>query len=234
MGVAAQDFSGDGRPDLFITNSRSQGHAAFRTTNRSPFADVQGDFAPAVGTNGTGWGVTWVDLANNGRQGLVLANGAIPVTNLKMDAAPIQVVENMGGGRFADASAAVGMRPGPLVNGRGVAAADYDNDGRVDIAINSIGGKLVLLHNTGASGHWLEVSLARFAPGAVVTAVLPDGTRLVRQIEAGSSYLSSEDPRAHFGLGDATKVKQLIVRWPSGKVTRRTNVAADQILSVRL
>jgi hypothetical protein len=233
MGVAAQDFSGDGRPDLFITNSRSQGHAAFRTTNRSAFADVQADFAPAVGTNGTGWGVTWVDLANNGRQGLVLANGAIPVTNLKIDAAPIQVVENMGGGRFADASAAVGMRPGPLVNGRGVAAADYDNDGRVDIAINSIGGKLVLLHNTGASGHWLEVSLARFAPDAVVAAVLPDGSRQVRQIEAGSSYLSSEDPRAHFGLGKATKLKELIVRWPDGEVTRRANVAADQILSVR-
>jgi hypothetical protein len=142
-------------------------------------------------------------------------------------------VENMGGGRFADASAAVGLRPGPLVNGRGVAAADYDNDGRVDVAVNSIGGKLVLLHNTGASGHWLEVSLARFAPGAVVTAVLPDGSRQVRQIEAGSSYLSSEDPRAHFGLGKATKLKELIVRWPDGEVTRRANVAADQILSVR-
>ena len=158
MGVAAQDYSGDGRADLFVTNSRSQGHAAFRTTNRSAFSDVQGAFAPAVGTNGTGWGVSWVDLANNGREDLVLANGAIPVTNLKKDAAPIQVVRNMGGGRFADASAAVGLRPGPLVNGRGVAAADYDNDGRVDIAVNSIGGKLVLLHNTGGRGHWLEVT----------------------------------------------------------------------------
>jgi Na+-translocating ferredoxin:NAD+ oxidoreductase RnfD subunit len=232
MGVAAQDYSGDGRADLFITNSRSQGHAAFRTTNRSVFSDVQGAFAPAVGTNGTGWGVSWVDLANNGRQDLVLANGAIPVTDLKTDAAPIQVVRNMGGGRFADASAAAGLRPGPLVNGRGVAAADYDNDGRVDLAVNSIGGKLILLHNTGASGHWLEVSLTKFAPGAVVTAVLPDGSRQVRQIEAGSSYLSSEDQRVHFGLGNATKLKQLNVRWPGGKVTRGTNVAADQILSV--
>ena len=70
----------------------------------------------------------------------------------------------MGGGRFADASAAVGLKPGPLVNGRGVAAADYDNDGRVDVAVNSIGGKLILLHNTGASGHWLEVSLASSRP----------------------------------------------------------------------
>jgi Na+-translocating ferredoxin:NAD+ oxidoreductase RnfD subunit len=233
MGIAAQDYSGDGRPDVFVTNNRGQGHAAFRSTTRPAFADAQDVFGPALGATGAGWGASWIDLANNGRQDLVLANGAIPVVHLDRDAAPIQVLENLGAGRFADASAAVGLSAGPLVNGRGLAAADYDNDGRVDVAINSIGGKLILLHNTGASGHWLEVSLARFAPGAVVTALLPDGRRLVRQVQAGSSYLSSEDPRVHFGLGKATRVKQLIVRWPGGKVTRRTGVAADQILSVR-
>ena len=232
MGIAAQDFNGDGRPDLFVTNSRTQGHAAFRTTTGTLFANARRVFARALGTSGTGWGDSWIDLANNGREDLVLANGAIPVTNLKKDAAPIQVVENLGGGRFADASAAVGLRPGPLVNGRGLAAADYDNDGRVDIAVNSIGGKLILLHNTGASGHWLEVALARFVPGALVTAVLPDGSRLVREVQAGGSYLSSEDPRVHFGLGKAATVKELIVRWPGGRVTRRQDVAADRILTV--
>jgi Na+-translocating ferredoxin:NAD+ oxidoreductase RnfD subunit len=232
MGIAAQDYSGDGRPDLFVTNSRSQGHAAFRTTNGPAFADAQEAFAPAVGRNDTGWGVSWVDLANNGRQDLVLANGAIPVTNVKKDARPIQALENMGGGRFADASAAAGLDAAPLVNGRGVAAADYDNDGRMDIAVNTIGGKLILLHNTGATGHWLGVSLAPLAPGALVTAVLPDGRRLVREVEVGSSYLSSEDPRVHFGLGTATRLKELIVRWPDGKVTRRTGVGADRILTL--
>jgi hypothetical protein len=231
MGVAAQDYSGDGRPDVFVTNSRGEGHAAFRSTDTATFANVRGLFERAIGTNGTGWGDSWIDLANDGRLDLVVANGAVPVTSLKKDAGSIKILENTGSG-FADASAAVGLRPGPLVNGRGVAAADYDNDGRVDIAINSIGGPLVLLHNTGASGHWLEVSLARFAPGAVVSAVLPDGTRLVREIQAGSSYLSSEDPRAHFGLGKATSLKELLVRWPGGRVTRQTNVAADQILTV--
>jgi hypothetical protein len=126
----------------------------------------------------------------------------------------------------------VGLHPGPLVNGRGVAAADYDNDGRMDIAVNSIGGRLILLHNTGATGHWLEVSLAKFTPGALVTAVLPDGTRLVREVRAGSSYLSSEDPRAHFGLGKATQVKELIVRWPDGKVTQQRDIAADRIVTI--
>ena len=233
MGVAAQDYSGDGRPDVFVTNNRGQGHAAFRTTNRAAFANARHVFAPALGETGAGWGASWVDLANNGREDLVLANGAIPVTNLKKGAAPLQVLENRGGGHFADATAAVGLRPGPVVNGRGVAAADYDNDGRVDIAVNSIGGKLILLHNTGGSGHWLEVSLARFAPAAVVTAVLPDGRRLVRAVQAGSSYLSSEDPRVHFGLGEATKVKELIVRWSGDKVTRQHDVAADGIVTVK-
>ena len=117
-------------------------------------------------------------------------------------------------GEFAAATTTVGLGRVPRVNGRGLAAADFDNDGRVDIAVNSIGGKLVLLRNTGAKGNWLEVALPRFAPGAVVTAVLPDGRRLVQELHAGSSYLSSEDPRAHFGLGKATRVDELTVRYP--------------------
>jgi hypothetical protein len=75
------------------------------------------------------------------------------------------------------------------------------------------------------------VKLPRFAPGAVVTAVLPDGRRLVREVLAGSSYLSSDDPRVHFGLGGATKVAKLIVRYPGGKTTRLDGVAADRIVS---
>ena len=231
MGVAAQDYSGDGRPDIFVTNSRGQGHAAFQATAGSAFTNVRSVFAPAVGPDATGWGDTWVDLSNDGALDLVLANGAIPVTNLTKDAAPLQILGNVKG-RFAGVGPTVGLHPGPLVNGRGVAAADYDNDGRMDIAVNSIGGKLILLHNTGPSGHWLEVSLAKFAPGALVTAVLPDGTRIVHEVQAGSSYLSSEDPRVHFGLGDATAVKQLIVRWPDGKITQQRDVAADRIVTV--
>jgi hypothetical protein len=231
MGVAAQDYSGDGWPDLFVTNSRGQGHAAFRTDGLR-FTSAKPAFARAIGAQATGWGDSFVDLANDGRLDLVLANGAIPVQNVRKDAAPLQVLRNLGGGRFADESRAVGLNPGPVVDGRGLAAADYDNDGRVDIAVNSIGGRLVLLHNTGSNGNWLEVGLSRFAPGAVVTAILPDGRRLVREVQAGSSYLSSEDPRVHFGLGGATSVRVLTVRWPNGKVTRQRDIAADRIVTV--
>jgi Na+-translocating ferredoxin:NAD+ oxidoreductase RnfD subunit len=231
MGIAEGDFSGDGRPDLFVTNSRAQGHAAFRSRGTA-FTNAQPLFATAFGTNGTGWGDSWVDLNNDGKLDLVVANGAIPITNLKKDAGPIQVLENVHGG-FVDAGALVGANRLPRVNGRGVSAADFDNDGHVDLAVSSIGGKLILLRGTGGSGHWLEVALPRFAPDVVVTATLPGGRRLVREVHAGSSYLSSEDPRVHFGLGPATRVRELTVRYPGGRTTRLADVAADRIVSAR-
>ena len=228
MGIAGADFSGDGRPDLFVTNSRGQTHAAFRNLG-GVYADARPALAGAFGTNFTGWGDSWVDLNNDGSLDLVLANGDIPVRNLAKDAGRIQVLGNAGG-RFVDVGDLLGVQSLPRTNGRGVAAADFDNDGHVDLAVNSVGGRLILLRSTGGAAHWLEVKLPRFAPGAIVTAVLPDGRRLVREVQAGSSYLSSEDPRVHFGLGSATRVRELVVRYPDGHATRLRNVPADRIL----
>jgi len=239
MGIAEQDYSADGRPDIFVSNSRGQTHGIFRSDARagSPaFTSAQPAFAPAFGTNFTGWGVSWADLDLDGNLDLVLANGAIPVTNVARDAGPVQVLENLASqgrpGVFADASQVVGLAKAPRVNGRGLAAADFDNNGTVDVAINTIGGQLVLLRNSGETGHWLEVALGGFHPGAVVTAVLPDGRRLVREAQAGSSYLSSEDPRVHFGLGRATRLARLTVGYPDGSVRTLTNIRADRILHV--
>jgi hypothetical protein len=242
MGVAAGDFNGDGRTDLFISNSRGQGHAVYAGQQPLPsgssFTDVRTAFEPAFGKTFSGWGASWVDLDLDGNLDLVLTNGGIPVSSLARDAQPIQVLENMGAPpgsvpRFTDGTALVGGYDLPRVVGRGLTTADFNNDGRMDIAINTIGGKLELLRPTGAVGHWLAVRLARSSPGAVVTAVLPDGRRLVREVQAGSSYQSSEDPRVHFGLGAATTVSQLTIRYPDGRIVERNDVPADRIVLVR-
>jgi hypothetical protein len=240
MGIAAADYSEDGRPDLFVTNSHKQLHAVFRSEptidGKPAFSDARSDIATAFDTNLAGWGSSWVDLDNDGNLDLVVANGAIPVERVAKSAEPVQAFENLTRhghpGQFASASSTVGLDAAPRVNGRGLAAADFDNDGNVDIAVNTINGKLVLLRNTGAKNNWLEVGLNRFAPGAVITAVLPDGRRLVQELHAGSSYLSSEDPRAHFGLGHTKAVRELIVRYPGGREAHLSNVAANQILTV--
>jgi len=237
MGIATADFSLDGRPDLFVTNSRNQLHAAYRSRpgDAGAFADARAMFSSVLGTSSTGWGAAWADLDLDGDLDLALANGAIPVMNLRRDAQRIQLVENRGGTNGNVEFALVAGTADTLRrNGRGLATADYDNDGDVDIAVNSIGGKLVLLRNDGQKrGHWLEVELGTSATGAVVAAVLPDGRQLVREVSAGSSYLSSEDPRVHFGLGDVSRVKELRIRFPGGGEARRIDVSADRLIAVK-
>jgi hypothetical protein len=239
MGIAEGDFDGDGIPDLFVTNARGQVHAAYRGRSSDlvdpSFVDVRAELGPTL-TGSTGWGVSWGDLDLDTDLDLLIVNGDVPVTDVAADAQPVQVFGNLTAqgtaGRFEDLGNVVGMRElGPLL-ARGSAAADYDNDGDLDVAINSIGGRLVLLESSGAAGNWLEVGLDAFAPGTLVTAVLPDGRKLVRESLAGSSYLSSEDPRLHFGLGTAGSVSELVVRWPGGQETIIADVAANQILTV--
>ena len=115
------------------------------------------------------------------------------------------MLQGLGGARFTNATGIIDPNGMPKIIGRGLAAADFANDGRMAVAINTIGGPLVLLQSTGPVGHWLEVSLKGFQAGAVLTATLPNGRRLVQELHVGSSYISSADPRAHFGLGSETK-----------------------------
>jgi hypothetical protein len=239
MGVAAGDYDGDGRPDLFVTNARSQAHAAYQSLppdeNEPSWIDVRAELGPSF-SGSTGWGVTWADFDLDTDLDLLVANGHVPVTDLAADAEVLQAFGNQLAqghpGSFADIGATTGLSGVDRRVYRGTAAADYDNDGDVDVAVATVGGRLVLLENEGTGANWLSVALEGFNPGAIVTVVLPDGRKLVRDALAGSSYLSSEDPRLHFGLGQATAVRRLIVRWPGGKETSLENVAANQLVVV--
>jgi Na+-translocating ferredoxin:NAD+ oxidoreductase RnfD subunit len=233
MGIAVDGAAGSPL-DLFVTNSRHEPSAAFSSTTSSSFANARPDFDPALGTGFAGWGDSFVDLANSGRPDLVLATGGIPVTNLDKDAGTVKVVAPLAGEQVTQYGVAPGVSPaGVRVNGRGLAAADVDNDGRMEIAVNSIGGKLLLLKPTGPAGHWLDVKLSRFSPGAVVTVDLGK-ERLSQEVRAGSSYLSSEDGRIHFGLGSAPRVERLTVRYPGGRDVVLHDLRADRIVNVTL
>jgi len=240
MGVASGDGNGDGRSDLVVTNQLTERHVLWwneSDRNGLSFDDARPSIGlPDLGEGSTGWGAVWADVDLDTDLDLFFAHGAIPIRDLAADAEPALLLENRSGAGsdpgFTDVSAAVGLeRLGPIL-ARGAAAADYDNDGDVDIALGTIGGDLVLLRNVGAGGHWIEVATQAPAPGARVTVTLDDGTRLVRELQAGSSYLSSEDPRAHFGLGSADRVAELTVRWPNGQVTTLADVGADQVVRV--
>ena len=241
MGIAAADYSGDGRTDLLVTNSHKQLHAVFRS-DASAGRRLRRSATPARISPGrstrrlAGWGASWVDLDLDGNLDLVLANGSIPVEGLKKSAEPVQVFENLTAhdrpGEFADATRAVGLAAAPRVIGRGLAAADYDNDGSMDFAVGSVGGKLMLLRNTGAKGNWLDRE-----DGAVRAGDDRDGGPAERTPARAGAEGGQQLPLLR-GSARALRarareaVSELIVRSPGGRERRLTDVKANQVLDL--
>jgi hypothetical protein len=235
MGVAVGDDTGDGLPDLFVANARDQGHAIYRGQDSDlvapSFVDVRRDVGIDL-EGSTGWGVSWSDFDLDTDLDLLLVNGDIPVRDLAADAEPAWFFENrsaQGGSGYRDAHQLV---ESVTTIARGAATADYDNDGDLDVAINTIGAPLILLENTGTDGAWLAVAPSPATPGTRVTAELPDGCVFTREILAGGSYLSTSDPRASFGLGATTQVARVTVTWPDGRSATMDDVEAGQIVEV--
>ena len=142
---------------------------------------------------------------------------------------------NQGNGQFVDVGYLTNSNR--VEDGRGVAVADFDRDGRLDLVIQNRDRAAVLLMGRGVSGNWLEVDLEgtesnRDALGAVVTSHVGDRSQ-ARQVAGGSGYLARSSTVLHFGLGDAKAVDRLEIRWPSGRTQVLTDVAANQRVSVR-
>ena len=240
MGVVAADLDGDGRIDLFHTNFLDEGSTFLHNLGGGLFVDAtaaSGLDAPSRPL--TGFGAVAFDADNDGRIDLFTANGHVddrPWLNQPMAQFP-QFFRSKTDGAFTLATGVGPYFERPHV-GRGVAAGDFDNDGRVDLVVIHRDEPAALLHNTtAASGHWLGVRLVggasgRTPIGAKVTCHA-GGRTTVRWLTSGTSYLASQDQRLWFGLGASRIVDRIEVEWPAGNTQSRSDLAADRIVEFR-
>ena len=252
MGIAQADFDGDGRFDIFVTHLSEERHTLWKQDSLGQFRDATSAMGLASPKwQGTGFGTIGIDFDCDGHIDLAVANGRVirgKTTALAVReglppfwqeyAERNQLFANLGNGKFRDVSPDTPAFTGHSEVSRGLAWADLDNDGRVDLISTSIEGKARLFRNIAPNpGHWLIVRTydgerKRDAYGAVVT--LEAGKRRwVVAANPGQSYCCSGDPRAHFGLGAAETFDSLRVDWPDGNSESFSGGAVDRVITIR-
>jgi hypothetical protein len=230
MGVDAADYDGCGRPSIWVTNFENENPALYHNECRGKsvffrYATLISGIS-AMGRSYVSFGTDFLDVDNDGREDLVIANGHVvrhPASSPRRQRAVL--LHNQGGGRFTEISASAGDYFRQPHMGRGLAIGDLDNDGYADLAISHSNEPVVLLRNvtpseTGTRHHWLGIALLGRNNSDVVgakVAVESGGRRLTRFAKGGGSYLSSGDRRLLFGLGPADTVESVTVTWPSGQ-----------------
>jgi hypothetical protein len=242
MGVDAGDYDGDGREDLVVTNLDFETHSLFRNLGEGLFAYATSESGLGFATLPfVGFGVAFMDADNDGQLDVAIANGHI------MDNAPVfrsgttyaqrkLLFRNAGSRRFVEIGRSAGDGFASEKVGRGLSAGDIDNDGDLDLLVTNNGQTADLLRNDTAPGNALLVRpVARGGGDAIGARVrLVTGQRTQRRdVRAGSSYLGQNDLRLHFGLGNATAVDRIEVRWPSGHVEALNSVAANQLVIIQ-
>ncbi|HUJ33496.1 MAG TPA: CRTAC1 family protein [Candidatus Acidoferrum sp.] len=244
MGADFRDFDNDGRPDLIFTAMINDAYSLFRNTGKLPTFDD--DTTPSGLTletrTLTGWGVGLYDFDNDGFKDVFTANAHFPALDRFLGTAaalPNSVFRNEGNGRFEDVSKTAGADFQQAGQHRGVAFADFDNDGRVDAVVANVNGPARLFHNvTPNAGHWLALKLTgtrsnRDGIGTKVEVTLPGGRKLYNHCTTSVGYASSSEPLVRFGLGEEAVAKTIQIHWPSGQVQELHDVKADQVLKVR-
>ncbi len=245
MGVDAGDYDGDGRLDLIVTHFSEDYHTLYEAGDRGVFTDVSyraGLAAPPL--RYMGWGTGFVDVDNDGWLDIFVANGHVYPdigahglgTTFRQRP---QLFRNLGGRRFRDVAPDAGGALATEHSSRGAAFGDYDNDGDVDVLVVNMNERPSLLRNdTAGGGHWLSLKLAggpksnRDAIGARIR-VTAGGRTQIAEVRSGGSYLSHNDTRAHFGLGDVARVERVEIRWPSGRIDTMTGLTADRFYLAR-
>jgi hypothetical protein len=243
MGVAIGDYLHSGRPDIFVTNFENEYDTLYRNNGNWEFDDVSykaGEALPSLPL--VKWGDAFVDIDNDGWLDLFVVAGHVypQVVSLPSGATyaePKLLQLNQRDGTFCDASTQAGPAVLEKSVARGLAVGDLFNDGNVDLVIENIDGPPIILRNRGVPGtHWISFELAgtktnRLGIGAKIK-ITANGMTQTGDVRSGGSYLSQNDLRVHFGLGSATKVDAVEMRWPSGAVDVLKNLAADQFYAI--
>jgi hypothetical protein len=249
MGISAADYDLDGNLDIVKTNFAGDTPSLYHNTGGATFEDAT--FAAGLGrhTQFLGWGCGFFDMDNDGWPDILICNGHVypEVEQLKTEAGYPQqklLYKNLRNGRFDDVSQQAGAGITVPVASRGCAFGDFDNDGDIDVVVNTVNDYPQLLRCDSSPGHnWIKVRTIgtksnRSGIGARLRCVShpPDEAKPHQQIDevrSGGSYISQNDLRVHFGLGKADKAEILEIRWPSGQIDTLKDVKANQLIYVK-
>jgi hypothetical protein len=240
MGVDASDYDGDGWQDLFVANIEQEFFSLYHNQKDLTFTDEPGEIGPATQFL-SGWGLRFFDYDNDGNPDLFLVNGH-PDDFIEMRNPRVKYREQLLLFRntpkgFENVSAQSGSIFNKYFSGRGMATGDFDNDGDQDVLIANNGEPPVLVRNEGGNrNNWIGLQLIAKQSNPAATGALiswqAGGSKHTRLKTAGGSYLASHDPREILGIGPATKVDHVEIRWPSGKVDKLTNPPMNRYLKI--
>ncbi len=249
MGVSAADYDLDGNLDLVKTNFAGDTPSLYHNQGGASFEDVT--FTAGLGTHTQflGWGCGFFDMDNDGWADILICNGHVypEVDQIKGEAGYAQrklLYQNLHDGRFADVSLQAGPGISQPAPSRGAAFGDFDNDGDIDVVINTINDCPQLLRcDAKLDNNWIKIRTIgtksnRSGIGArLMCLTRPRGEsnphQQIDEVRSGGGYFSQNDLRVHFGLGKAEKVDVLEIRWPSGQVDTLKDVKANQLIFVR-
>jgi hypothetical protein len=242
MGVAACDYDNDGWLDILKTNFSDEGVDLYHNDGNATFTNMSGAAGLALESHFVSWGCGFFDADNDGLMDIFYVSGHVypELQRVHSDTSyrePRVLYRNLGAGLFEEVSQVAGASITTPSTGRGCAFGDFNNDGCVDIVINNQNARPSLLEFTRQNGnHWIGIKLVgvksnRSAIGARLRCVAGSLSQ-IDEVRSGGSYISQNDLRLHFGLGDKTSIDLLEIRWPSGAVDQLHNIQADRFVRI--
>jgi hypothetical protein len=245
MGIAWGDYDNDGKPDIFVTNFDNEHNTLYKNLGSKGFLDVSMESRlGAISLPYVGWGTSFEDFDNDGWLDLLVVNGHVyPQIELaKTDTQMgfhqhFLLHRNLGDGTFKEMSKEAELRNLPLLSRRGAAFGDINNDGLIDVVVTNLGNPPTVLRNKSETKNGrvtVELIQTKFNQSAIGARVIlrTDKRTMTREIQAGSSYLSQNDLRVHFGLGRDEKIENLEVRWSDGTTEIIPSLIPNQIFNI--